>query len=957
MDYKPRDIEPRWQKYWKDNQTYKVENDTSKPKYYVLDMFPYPSGAGLHVGHPLGYIASDIFARYKRLKGFNVLHPMGYDAFGLPAEQYAIQTGVHPAVSTAKNIDRYRSQLDNIGLSFDWSRQVNTSDPAYYKWTQWIFLQLFGHYYNHQTEKAEPIEELVRYFEQNGNENLDAATSIDYQFSASDWQAMSAKEKDDVLMNYRLAYRKTTYVNWCEALGTVLANDEVKDGLSERGGHPVEQRPMLQWSLRVTAYAKRLLDDLDELQWSDAMKKMQSNWIGRSEGARVFFPLAEHKDTIEVFTTRPDTIFGATFMVLAPEHDLVEQITTPEQAEEIREYKAYVQTRSERQRQAEVKEVSGAFTGAYALNPMNQEKVPVWISEYVLKDYGTGAIMAVPSDDERDNRFAKHFGIPIIDVVDKSDYPDAGMHDKVGKMINSGFITGMEVKEAIQAVIEKMEQQGVGYRQINYKLRDAIYSRQRYWGEPFPVIYDAEGVAHGMDEKDLPLELPELEDFKPAQGGKSPLARATDWVNLPDGWTRETDTMPGFAGSSWYFLRYMDAGNDEAFASQKAVNYWQDVDLYVGGTEHAVGHLIYSRFWHKFLFDQGLVPTNEPFKKLINQGMIQGVIESVYLDKEKKEGYNRFVCANIAAAEAEHAKEFVKIPVHVDFVQEYGSSDSYINMESIKRFIDWRPEYQDAFFECGNGTYHKGVFTPAREGAEGNHLMTGSEIGKMSKRYFNVINPDDVVETYGADCFRLYEMFLGPVEDSKPWDTKGIDGVIKFLRRFWKLFFDGEGNIAVSDAEPSKEEYKVLHTAIKRVTDDLERFSLNTCVSHFMICVNELKKLGCNKRAILQEVVVLIAPFAPHIAEELWHLMGNEKSVATAQYPEFEASWLVEDSVEYPLAINGKTRAKASFPADASKENLEKAALELDDIQKWIEGKNIRKVIVVPGRMINIVVG
>jgi leucyl-tRNA synthetase len=957
MDYKPRDIEPRWQKYWKDNQTYKVENDMSKPKYYVLDMFPYPSGAGLHVGHPLGYIASDIFARYKRLKGFNVLHPMGYDAFGLPAEQYAIQTGVHPAVSTAKNIDRYRSQLDNIGLSFDWSRQVNTSDPAYYKWTQWIFLQLFGHYYNHQTEKAEPIEELVRYFEQNGNENLDAATSIDYQFSASDWQAMSAKEKDDVLMNYRLAYRKTTYVNWCEALGTVLANDEVKDGLSERGGHPVEQRPMLQWSLRVTAYAKRLLDDLDELQWSDAMKKMQSNWIGRSEGARVFFPLAEHKDTIEVFTTRPDTIFGATFMVLAPEHDLVEQITTPEQAEEIREYKAYVQTRSERQRQAEVKEVSGAFTGAYALNPMNQEKVPVWISEYVLKDYGTGAIMAVPSDDERDNRFAKHFGIPIIDVVDKSDYPDAGMHDKVGKMINSGFITGMEVKEAIQAVIEKMEQQGVGYRQINYKLRDAIYSRQRYWGEPFPVIYDAEGVAHGMDEKDLPLELPELEDFKPAQGGKSPLARATDWVNLPDGWTRETDTMPGFAGSSWYFLRYMDAGNDEAFASQKAVNYWQDVDLYVGGTEHAVGHLIYSRFWHKFLFDQGLVPTNEPFKKLINQGMIQGVIESVYLDKEKKEGYNRFVCANIAAAEAEHAKEFVKIPVHVDFVQEYGSSDSYINMESIKRFIDWRPEYQDAFFECGNGTYHKGVFTPAREGAEGNHLMTGSEIGKMSKRYFNVINPDDVVETYGADCFRLYEMFLGPVEDSKPWDTKGIDGVIKFLRRFWKLFFDGEGNIAVSDAEPSKEEYKVLHTAIKRVTDDLERFSLNTCVSHFMICVNELKKLGCNKRAILQEVVVLIAPFAPHIAEELWHLMGNEKSVATAQYPEFEASWLVEDSVEYPLAINGKTRAKASFPADASKENLEKAALELDDIQKWIEGKNIRKVIVVPGRMINIVVG
>lgn len=954
MEYKPRVIEKKWRKYWDDNKVYKVSNESTKPKYYVLDMFPYPSGSGLHVGHPLGYIASDIFSRYKRLKGFNVLHPMGYDAFGLPAEQYAIQTGVHPAKSTAENIGRYRSQLDNLGFSFDWDREVQTSDPSYYKWTQWIFLQLFEHWYDTEMAKARPIEELKAIFEKEGSANSNAACSEQLKFSSAEWKAYSDKEKDDILMNYRLAYRKVTYVNWCEELGTVLANDEVKDGVSERGGFPVERRPMLQWSLRITAYAERLLDDLENIEWSDAMKKMQGNWIGRSTGAQMFFDLDGHSEQIEIYTTRPDTIFGATFMVLAPEHDLVKEITTSAQEEAVEDYLKYVGARSERERVADVKAVTGAFTGAYALNPFNGAKIPIWISEYVLKDYGTGAIMAVPADDERDRRFAEKFDLEIIEIIDKSMHEGATIEDKVGKMINSDFLNGMEVLDAINAINEKMEEMGIGKAKINYRLRDAIYSRQRYWGEPFPIVYDENGISHPMDISDLPLELPELEDFKPASGGKSPLARVDSWVDLPDGWKRETDTMPGFAGSSWYFLRYMDADNDAAFAGQEALNYWKEVDLYVGGTEHAVGHLMYSRFWHKFLYDKGLVPTNEPFKKLINQGMIQGVIENVFLLKEKENGFSKFLCAGLATDLEEEA--FAKIPIHVDFVQNYGSTNSHLNVDSIKKFIDWRPEYKDAIFECSKGIYHKGIFT-GKNGDSDNQLFTYSEIGKMSKRYFNVVNPDDVVEQYGADCFRMYEMFLGPVEQSKPWDTKGIDGVLKFLRKLWALFYDAEGNYLVKEEKGNKDDLKVLHTCIKKVTEDIERFSFNTCVSGFMVCVNDLRSLKCHKKEVLQDLVILIAPFAPHIADELWRQLGNDSTVNEASYPVFNEAHLKEDSITYPLCINGKKRAIVSFPATASKGEIEKSAVENEEIQRWLEGKTIRKVIVVPNRMVNIVVG
>ena len=953
MDYQAREIEKKWQRYWEEHRIYEVPNESDKPKYYVLDMFPYPSGAGLHVGHPLGYIASDIFARYKRLRGYNVLHPMGYDAFGLPAEQYAIQTGVHPAKATEENIGRFRAQLENIGFSYDWGRELRTCDPSYYKWTQWIFLQLFGHYYDLAAEKALPIAELTARFDKEGNASVQAATSQTERFSAADWKAFTAKERDVVLMNYRLAYRQETYVNWCEALGTVLANDEVKDGLSERGGHPVERRPMLQWSLRITAYAERLLRDLDDLDWSEAMKKMQSNWIGRSEGAQLFFPIEGSDQQIEIFTTRPDTIFGATYMVLAPEHELVGQLTTAAQRAEIDRYLTYVKSRSERDRMADVKEVTGAFTGAYAINPFTEEKIPIWIGEYVLKDYGTGAIMAVPSDDERDHRFATKFGLPIVEVIDRSDYPDAGREDKVGKLINSGFLNGKEITAAIEAILQEIEKRGIGRRRINYKLRDAIYSRQRYWGEPFPVVYDAEGVSHAMPVDELPLELPELDDFQPAAGAKSPLARATEWVNLPKGWTRETDTMPGFAGSSWYFLRYMDPHNDGVFASQSAVNYWRDVDLYIGGTEHAVGHLMYSRFWHKFLYDKGLVPTIEPFRKLINQGMLQGVIEYLYLHKEKKDGVSYFRSADLVGGNAE---EYVRIPVHVEFVREYGSPQSFLDKAGIDRFREWRPEYRDAIFECANGEYRGGQFKARKEGAADSRLQTVSEVGKMSKRYFNVVNPDDVVDRYGADCFRMYEMFLGPIEQSKPWDTNGISGVSSFLRRFWELFYDSRNGWQVSDEEPTKEEWKVLHTCIKKVTEDIERFSFNTCVAAFMVAVNDLRKLNCTKRAILQDLSLLIAPFAPHLAEELWHALGHTGSVHHASYPTFDEKYLVEDSISYPISINGKKRALIDFPAEMPKEDLEKAALEIEEVQKWIVGKQVRKVIVVPQRMINIVV-
>lgn len=955
MEYNPREIEKRWRQYWVENQVYKVSNDSDKPKFYVLDMFPYPSGSGLHVGHPLGYIASDIFARYKRLKGFNVLHPMGYDAFGLPAEQYAIDTGVHPADSTEQNIRRYRQQLDNIGFSFDWSREVRTSDPSYYKWTQWIFLQLFDHYYNTALNRAVPIAELVNDFERQGTKDIQAACSESLDFTASDWKGMRPKEKDEVLMNYRLAYRKTGFVNWCEALGTVLANDEVKDGVSERGGFPVERKPMLQWSLRITAYAERLLNDLDDLEWTDSLKTQQRNWIGRSEGATLFFEIKDFESLLEIFTTRADTIFGATFMVLAPEHPYVDQITTPEQREAVEAYRKYVKSRSERDRMSEIKEVTGAFTGAYALNPFNQEQIPIWIGEYVLMDYGTGAIMAVPSDDERDMAFAKKFDLPIIDVVDKSKYPGASLHDKLGVLINSDFLNGMEVPDAIGEMFRRIEEKKIGKKKIQYKLRDANYSRQRYWGEPFPIVYDPEGVSHPMPLEELPLVLPPSDDFKPASGAKSPLARISSWVELPNGYTRETDTMPGFAGSSWYFLRYMDALNEHEFASQKAIRYWQDVDLYVGGTEHAVGHLMYSRCWHKFLFDKGLVPTNEPFRKLINQGMIQGVMESIFLQKEKKDGHYRFVCAKKLAQSGEDLRNFIKVLVPIEYVQDYGAPESYFNRDSVERFLNWRPEYQGAVFETLEGDFRQGILTPHGTATDF-RLVTHSEVGKMSKSKYNVINPDDVVETYGADCFRMYEMFLGPIEQAKPWDTKGIDGVSKFLRRFWSLFLDKNGQFAVSDIPAGKEELKALHACIKKVTEDIERFSFNTCVSAFMVCANELKRLECNKKSVLEELVVLMAPFAPHISEELWHLLGHEHTVQEASYPIHNPEYLVEDSVTYPVSINGKKRADISLPAGLDSKSVEESALGLEVIQKWIEGQNIKKVIVVPGRMINIVI-
>ncbi len=961
MEYNPRQIEKKWRQYWVENKIYKVNNPQAgqkeKPKFYVLDMFPYPSGSGLHVGHPLGYIASDIFARYKRMQGYNVLHPMGYDAFGLPAEQYAIQTGVHPSKSTADNIARYRQQLDNLGFSFDWDREVNTSDPNYYKWTQWIFLQLFDHYYDNDAKKALPIEQLEQRFSHEGNGRVNAATSQEEIFSAEDWNDFSVAERDAVLMNYRLAYRKTGYVNWCEALGTVLANDEVKDGVSERGGHPVERKAMLQWSLRITAYAERLLGDLDGLEWSDALKTMQRNWIGRSEGAQMFFNVVDSEQKIEIFTTRPDTIFGATYMVLAPEHPLVDELTTAGQREKIDAYLKYVTARSDRERQADVKVVTGEFTGAYAINPFTNKQIPIWIGEYVLMDYGTGAIMAVPSDDERDHAFATKFELEIIDVIDKSDYPGAGMQDKLGKLINSDFLDGMEVPDAIEEMLKRIENEDLGKRRVNYRLRDANFSRQRYWGEPFPIRYDADGVSHPLTVDDLPLELPDLDDFKPASGGKSPLARLEDWMTEEEGYLRETDTMPGFAGSSWYFLRYMDADNPNEFAAQDAINYWRDVDLYVGGTEHAVGHLMYSRMWHKFLYDKGLVPTVEPFRKLINQGMIQGVIEYLYLMKSKKEGFHHFKCSRMAEAAGD---DFARIPIHVDFVQEYGSSNSHLNIDSIKKFIDWRPDYKDAIFECSFGTYHRGQFEATKEGAEDSRLYTHSEVGKMSKRYHNVVNPDDVVERYGSDCFRLYEMFLGPVEQSKPWDTKGIDGVSKFLRKFWGLFFNRDGEFDVVEEAPSKEELKVLHTAIKKVNSDIERFAFNTCVPAFMVATNNLRDLKCNKRDILIELVKLIAPFAPHIADELWFRLGgmdDTRTVQDAEYPTHNEEYLKEDAIRYPIAINGKTRHFAEFPADASKDELEKMALQEEGIARWIDGKTIRKVIVVPNRMVNIVVG
>jgi len=942
-------IEKHWKNYWKDNNTYKVEIDNNTPKYYVLDMFPYPSGAGLHVGHPLGYIASDIFSRYKKMTGFNVLHPMGFDSFGLPAEQYAIQTGIHPNDSTRENIKMYKNQLSNLGLNYDWSREVQTSDPNYYRWTQWIFSKLFEHYYDLDSDKAIHMDILIEEFNKNGNLNINAATAESSKFTADEWKKMPDSEKNRVLMNYRLAYRKVSYVNWCEALGTVLANDEVKDGISERGGHPVVKKPMNQWSLRITAYAERLLNDMETIDWSESLKSMQRNWIGRSEGLQMFFDIDKSDKKLEIYTTRPDTIFGVTFMVMSPEHPYISELTKDENKDKIDEYIKYAVNKSELERTSE-KKITGEFTGSYAVNPLNGKKIPIWISEYVLMDYGTGAIMAVPSDDDRDRAFAEHFNLPIIDIIDKSKYPGATSKDKLGIMINSDFITGMEVPEAIDTIISKIEEQKIGAKKINYKLRDANYSRQRYWGEPFPIIYDNNGIAFLLPEDELPLELPPMTEFKPTVDGKSPLARNSEWVDYFDGYVRETDTMPGFAGSSWYFLRYMDPKNDNEFASKEALEYWQDVDFYIGGTEHAVGHLMYSRFWHKFLYDLGLVPTNEPFKRLVNQGMIQGVIEFLYLNKEKVDGANEFLSKELVSKE--NIDKYAKIPVYIKFVKDYGSENSYLDKEGLDKFREWRKEYENAIFVTPDGSYKDGVFS----GKEELKFTTVSEVGKMSKRYHNVVNPDDVVAEYGADTFRMYEMFLGPIEQSKPWDTKGIDGISKFIKRFWSMYEDRDGNWLLNEEKANDAEFKILHKTIKKVTDDIKNLSFNTAISAMMVFVNDMKKLDSHKEEVLVPMIKLIAPFAPFIAEELWHKFGKEGSVHHESYPEFEEKYLKESSIKFPICINGKKRGIEEFDANASNDEIENIVVDLDYVKKWVGEKQIKKVIVVKGRMVNIVI-
>ena len=919
MEYDFRNIERKWQSYWAEKGTFKTKEDPSKPKFYVLDMFPYPSGAGLHVGHPLGYIASDIFSRYKRLKGFNVLHPMGYDSFGLPAEQYAIQTGQHPEVTTVQNINRYRQQMDRIGFSYDWDREVRTCDPAYYKWTQWAFLKMFGSWYDNDIQKARPIEDLVEAFVKGGSEAVNASCSDHDPFTAAQWEAFSEKEKSDMLMNYRIAYQGETSVNWCAGLGTVLANDEVKDGLSVRGGFPVEQKKMKQWQLRVSAYAGRLLEGLDRIDWTDSLKEMQRNWIGKSNGCEVVFKCynGEEEHDVTIFTTRVDTVFGVTFMVLAPESDLVGILTTPAQKAEVEEYLAYVKKKTERERIAETKTVTGVFSGSYGVNPLTGERVPVWISEYVLAGYGTGAIMAVPAHDSRDYVFARKFNLPIVPIIEGCDVSEESFDAKEGRMVNSGFLDGMEVKDAIPAAIDYVEQHGLGHRKVNYRLRDAIFSRQRYWGEPFP-IYFKDGIPTPVDFEDLPLTLPEIDEFKPTEKGEPPLARAKDWTYK--GYPLETSTMPGFAGSSAYYLRYMDPHNDNALVDKDVDGYWRDVDLYIGGTEHATGHLIYSRFWNKFLYDLGYVCEDEPFRKLINQGMIQGRSNFVY----RIVGTNTFVSAGL-----KDGYDTTEIHVDINLVR-----NDKLDLEGFKA---WRPEFADAEFVLEDGEY-----------------VCGWAVEKMSKSMFNVVNPDRICDDYGADTLRLYEMFLGPLEQSKPWDTKGIDGVNRFLKKFWRLFFDGD-SFSVSEEKASPEELKVLHKLIGKEEYDIEHFSFNTTVSAFMIALNDLGALKCRKREILEPMTVLLSPFAPHIAEELWSLLGHEDSITYASFPVFDPALAAEDSVKYPVSFNGKMRFTVDLPKSMSPAEVEATVRNMDQTSKWVADKSIVKVIVVPGRIVNIV--
>ena len=930
MEYNFREIEKKWRQRWVEDKTYEVTEDRSRRKLYVLNMFPYPSGAGLHVGHPLGYIASDIYARYKRLCGFNVLNPMGYDAYGLPAEQYAIQTGQHPAVTTARNIARYREQLDKIGFSFDWSREVRTCDPHYYKWTQWAFIKMFHHYYDNAEGRALPIERLVEHFGAHGTDGINAACGEELHFTAGEWRAMDETQRQRVLMNYRIAYLGDTVVNWCPALGTVLANDEVVDGVSERGGHPVVQRVMKQWCLRVSAYAERLLAGLETVDWTDSLKETQRNWIGRSEGAELRFKVKGSGKEFTIFTTRADTVFGVTFMVLAPESELVAGLTTDDRRDEVNAYVEATKKRTERERISD-RRVTGVFTGSYAENPLTGESVPVWVSDYVLAGYGTGAIMAVPAHDSRDYAFAKHFGLEIRPLIDGCDVSEESFDAKSGRMINSPrpgmeregglVLNGLEVKDAIAKTKQYIKEKGLGRIKVNYRLRDAIFSRQRYWGEPFPIYYK-DGMPYTLDEDKLPLELPEVDKFLPTETGEPPLGRAKGWTT-PEGYPLELNTMPGFAGSSAYYIRYMDPHNDNALVSKEADEYWENVDLYVGGTEHATGHLIYSRFWNKFLYDIGVVVKDEPFKKLVNQGMIQGRSNFVYRIKDT----NTFVSAGLKSG-------YDVTPLHVDVNIVSG------DVLDIEAFKAWRPEYAGAEFILEDGKY-----------------VCGWAVEKMSKSMYNVVNPDMIVEKYGADTLRMYEMFLGPVEQSKPWDTNGIDGVHRFLKKFWALYSDKGGGFAFSDAEPAAEELKSLHKLIKKVTADIEAFSYNTSVAAFMICVNELTALKCNKRAVLEPLVILIAPFAPHIAEELWEALGHTTTVCDAQWPVWNEDYLREDTVNYAVSFNGKVRFNLQFAADATNDEIERTVLASESAQKYIDGKTIRKVIIVPKKIVNIVLG
>lgn len=949
MDYQFKQIEQNWREFWAENETFKAEVDKNKPKYYVLDMFPYPSGAGLHVGHPLGYIASDIFARYKRLKGFNVLHPMGYDSFGLPAEQYAIQTGQHPAKTTETNINRYREQLDNLGFSFDWSKEVRTSSPEYYKWTQWIFMQLFNSWYNLDTDKAEPISTLIEKFETMPSAEIKAVCDEDVlSLLPSDWSTMSAEEKQAELLKYRLTYLRESTVNWCAALGTVLANDEVKDGFSERGGYPVEQKKMMQWSMRITAYAERLLQGLNDIDWPEPLKEMQRNWIGKSVGAMMRFEIDDLRLTIdeqivnqkseivnyiEVFTTRVDTAYGVSFLVIAPEHELVSALTTPEQKAAIDNYILATKKKSELDRMSDVKTVSGAFTGSYAINPLSGAKVPIWIADYVLAGYGTGAVMAVPSGDQRDYLFAKHFNLPIIQILDTQKIDKEADPTKEGKYINSGIIDGLGYQEATQTIIAKLKELGMGYGKINYRMRDAIFGRQRYWGEPVPVYFKparsegGNGLPYLIDESELPLLLPEVDKYLPTESGEPPLGRAKDW-KYKDEYEYELSTMPGWAGSSWYWYRYMDAKNDQAFANKEKIDYWKDVDLYIGGSEHATGHLLYSRFWNKFLKDLGYVTEEEPFKKLINQGMIQGRSNFVYrLVDEEGKAQNAFISNGLKS-------EYKTNALHVDVnIVENDILD-------IQKFKASREEYANAEFILENGKY-----------------ICGTEVEKMSKSKYNVVNPDDLVERYGADTLRMYEMFLGPLEQSKPWNTNGIEGVFKFLRKFWKLFHDENWNFSVSNDEPTKAELKSLHKIIKKVEEDIERFSFNTSVSSFMIAVNELTDLKCNKKSILQDLVIILSPYAPHICEELWVLLGNKAgTLSYATYPKFNSAYMVENEFAYPVSINGKTKMNLLLSLALEPAEVENEVLANEQVQKYLDGKNPKKIIVVKGRIINIVV-